>query len=487
MDKATFNVGSSAIVNNLTWNANGTLQQLAIVDPLNSADAQTCTYSYDDLQRILTDNCGSKWGQTFSYGSDPFGSVTKTGSSSWTPGYDPATNRYLVTGSIAYDANGRLTRDPFDSPIGWDIDGNLITQSTTNIAYDGLDRSAGSVINNVWTNYFFAPDGSLMGTVDNWGHIAKMFVPLPMSTAVYSGGALQHYRRNDWQGSVRVASTPSKTAYSITAYGAFGEGYGASGSPNKQFAGLTSDISSGTEQVSLSRRYHPGQGRWISPDGIIPNKFNPQTFNAYHYAFNRPNSTVDPTGMHEFNDAVTPNGGCMVCIPIYVNYGQTIMGNTFFDALAGAPGTYLYTNQYNQTSFGFSEDKWVQAENFMDQGKANLQAQAANLASGAGKRLQWDPNPILTVYVRDFGVSSITSGLIPDYLQLLSDKQQIMSQMTQKEQAYFLAGQVAPSLLDSTNPRAVYISGLLVNYGSAIDNYSAEFNAVYGVKTVPIQ
>jgi hypothetical protein len=58
---------------------------------------------------------------------------------------------------------GGLTKDTFDNPIGWDIDGNLITQSTTNIAYDGLDRSAGSVINNVWTNYFFAPDGGLMG------------------------------------------------------------------------------------------------------------------------------------------------------------------------------------------------------------------------------------------------------------------------------------------------------------------------------------
>jgi RHS repeat-associated protein len=323
MNSAAFNVGTRSITDTLTWNANGTLQQLVIVDPFNTADAQTCTYSYDDLQRILTDDCGSKWGQTFNYGPAPFGNVTKSGSSSWSPAYDQATNRYLVTGSIAYDANGRLTQDPFDNPIGWDIDGNLITQSTTNIAYDGLDRSAGSVVNNVWTNYFYAPDGGLMGTVTNGGTIQKMFVPLPMSTAVYSGGALQQYRRNDWQGSVRVTTTPSKGVWSTTAYGAFGEGYGASGVPNKQFAGLTSDISSGTEQVSLSRRYHPGQGRWISPDSIIPDEFDPQTFNAYHYALNSPTNVTDPSGLTD-----CPQGKTCNC-PIEGCSGVDIFGALF--------------------------------------------------------------------------------------------------------------------------------------------------------------
>jgi hypothetical protein len=54
MGSATFNVGSGSATNTLTWNANGTLQKLVTTDTLNSADAQTCTYSYDDFQRILT-------------------------------------------------------------------------------------------------------------------------------------------------------------------------------------------------------------------------------------------------------------------------------------------------------------------------------------------------------------------------------------------------------------------------------------------------
>src|ERR1700692_4067060 len=41
----------------LNWNPNGSLQQLVIADPLNSADSQTCAYSADDLARISSVRC----------------------------------------------------------------------------------------------------------------------------------------------------------------------------------------------------------------------------------------------------------------------------------------------------------------------------------------------------------------------------------------------------------------------------------------------
>ena len=46
-------VGSSSNTGTLTWNANGTLQQLAISDTLNPGDTQTCYYLYDDLVRLI--------------------------------------------------------------------------------------------------------------------------------------------------------------------------------------------------------------------------------------------------------------------------------------------------------------------------------------------------------------------------------------------------------------------------------------------------
>src|SRR5207245_1287100 len=55
-----YNIGSSptkTMTGSLTWNANGTLQQLAIVDPWNSGGNQTCLYGFDDLTRIVGANC----------------------------------------------------------------------------------------------------------------------------------------------------------------------------------------------------------------------------------------------------------------------------------------------------------------------------------------------------------------------------------------------------------------------------------------------
>src|SRR5207253_1548993 len=93
-------INGSAVSGTLTWALNGTLQKNIIVDPFNSANAQTCTYDYDDLARIKTVNCGTLWSQTFSY--DAFGNLTKSGSLNWQPGYSFSTNRYTL-GGTSYD------------------------------------------------------------------------------------------------------------------------------------------------------------------------------------------------------------------------------------------------------------------------------------------------------------------------------------------------------------------------------------------------
>src|SRR2546425_5004848 len=96
----------------LTWNRNGTLRQLNITDPFNSANTQNCTYSYDDLTRITGANCGTAWSQTFSF--DPFGNINKSGSMSFQPTYSPTTNQMtLLPGGFvpSYDANGSVLND----------------------------------------------------------------------------------------------------------------------------------------------------------------------------------------------------------------------------------------------------------------------------------------------------------------------------------------------------------------------------------------
>jgi hypothetical protein len=93
----TFAVNGATDQATLTWNANGTLQTLAIVDAINSTDTQTCNYrtssvpGYDDLGRIANVSCGSTWGQSFTY--DPFGNITKSTSISRMQGYSYSTDQ----------------------------------------------------------------------------------------------------------------------------------------------------------------------------------------------------------------------------------------------------------------------------------------------------------------------------------------------------------------------------------------------------------
>jgi len=56
-----------------------------------------------------------------------------------------------------------------------------------------------------------------------------------------------------------------------------------------------------------SRWYDPELGRFISPDSIIPNAANPQSWNRYSYVQNRPILFNDPTGHREECDSIDRN------------------------------------------------------------------------------------------------------------------------------------------------------------------------------------
>jgi YD repeat-containing protein len=134
MTSYQFNVGSPAksVAGTLTWNTNGTLNELAITDAFNSNNQQTCSYSYDALARLSGANCGSIWSQTFT--ADAFGNLTKSGTISFQPTYSASTNQVTKVGNVTpgYDANGNLTSDGVstnnqitNSGFTYDADGDL--------------------------------------------------------------------------------------------------------------------------------------------------------------------------------------------------------------------------------------------------------------------------------------------------------------------------------------------------------------------------
>jgi len=139
MTQYKFTVNGQSVVGNVNWNAVGTLGSLGIIDPFNSADNQTCSYTHDDLVRIARANCGSIWSQTFNY--DAFGNITKNGTSSFQPTYSSTTNRMTSIGGSApgYDSDGNVTND-FLHSYAWNAYGRPTTIDGVGITYDALGR-----------------------------------------------------------------------------------------------------------------------------------------------------------------------------------------------------------------------------------------------------------------------------------------------------------------------------------------------------------
>ena len=80
------------------------------------------------------------------------------------------------------------------------------------------------------------------------------------------------------------------------------------GDPNTQDIGL----------IYMNARYYvPEVGRFVSPDTIVPDPTNPQSFNRYSYVLNSPPNFTDPSGHKECIDSA--GGECLVTLPHATN------------------------------------------------------------------------------------------------------------------------------------------------------------------------
>jgi RHS repeat-associated protein len=315
MTNYTYTVNGKAMAGALKWNANGTLQKLAITDGFYSAGTQTCYYNpslssntgYDNLGRLVGVNCGSSvWSQSFSY--DPFGNITKSGSLAWAPGYNSSTNQYQ-NGST-YDANGNLKYDTFNS-YTWSvynkpatiIAGNMTPTcgtSGTCLTYDAFGRVVEENASGTITQIFYEPASKSIMSGQN---VKERRFPLPGgATADNVTGWVTLFWHQDWLGSSRLVSSIGGRAIEYDrAFAPYGEIYdkALAGNQYELFTGDTQDNFAGLFDTP-NREYHPNQGRWISPDpaGLkSADPLNPQSWNLYAYVRNNPLSATDPNGL----------------------------------------------------------------------------------------------------------------------------------------------------------------------------------------------
>jgi RHS repeat-associated protein len=370
MKSFQFTVGSAktTLTGTLGLNPNGTLGTLGIVDQFNSTNSQNCSYTYDDLARLAgldskgyTIDCGSGgWQQTITL--DPFGNISKSGSSSFAASYKlsngTTNNQEQMVSNCApqYDGRGNLIKDcsfPTPHTYTWDTYGNPSSLNGVSVTYDALGRE---VQIGTSAEVLYSPIGKL-GLMK--GQTAKTIrIPLPGgSTAELEDatGTVTHILHSDWLGSSRLSTTYLNRGLAYdTAYAPYGENYAAAGSSSTDldFTGEFQDTTAGLYDFE-DREYSPVQGRWISPDpaGLgAADTANPQSWNRYAYVKNNPLGGTDPNGEDDSGDSNSCDG-FDACIDFsWSGDTGTITSTTYTSN--GSLGSSTYNPWGNSMAFG---------------------------------------------------------------------------------------------------------------------------------------
>lgn len=256
-----FTLGSTSTTDTgvLGWNPNGTLGSLAITDNISSSDSGTCSAGHDDLSRIVSYNCGSPFTESYSYSGDYAGNVTKSGSLSFVPGYNPANNHMLSP--YTYDAKGFLLHDStLNQDYTWDALGGMASVAGNSLVSDALGRA----VEKPGAFLLYGPTGKL-GTLASLTGPLSIRMPLPGGSSItYDNAGNQQLNRKDWAGSTRLVSNRvARTLVTIFAYGPMGELYVGSGG---QYESTYQDTSPGLYD-NPSFHHSGAQGRTIEPKG----------------------------------------------------------------------------------------------------------------------------------------------------------------------------------------------------------------------------
>jgi RHS repeat-associated protein len=293
----TLKQGANSIIDTITWFPTGQLSKQVFTDTVTPANAQTCTYSYDDLLRLASDNCGSAWSQTFAY--DPFGNIVKSGSSSFAATYN-GKNRIATLGSNVptYDASGNLLTINTGTlhTYTWDAENRVASIDGKTLTYDALDRV---VEEGTTLQILYGPTGKL--GVQSGQTNTRTYLGLPKGAGIIYDGSSVVYQHPDLMGNGILGTNNTQGKVFDRFFAPFGEEYKNSGSTVADFTGKTQDLDPNLYDFPY-REDSPVQGRWLNPDpsGISAAQTNdPQTLNRYSYVRNSAMGMTDPNGLRD--------------------------------------------------------------------------------------------------------------------------------------------------------------------------------------------
>jgi RHS repeat-associated protein len=321
---------------------------------------------YDALNRLrhyavgnTATSCTSTPYKTMAY--DALGNITyKPGLSYTYPAAGSAQPHAVssITGTVngvtnptyVYDANGNMTTGAgmTITPTAFNMAASIVDGGTTvSLTYDSEHQRLTMTTPSATTTYLNDPTSGAMeekvvaSGSTTWhdyiqadGHFAA---------EKFSGAtSAVRYFVVDHLGSIAVATDENGTVVERDAYDAWGRRRNLDGSADNtcSLTSLTTRGFTGHEHIDSeclinanARMYDPTIGRFMSPDEIVPNPYDQQSYNRYSYVNNRPLSFTDPTG-HDCSGSGDGGGlsgedctGDFENEPVFVNGIETVVVN----------------------------------------------------------------------------------------------------------------------------------------------------------------
>lgn len=280
----------------LAWDGGGNLTARVSPDP-----ALANTFEYDDLGRLTKASSGD--GTVLTYAYDDAGNLTeKSDIGAYTYGAGGAPPTCLTgagAGAFTYTAMGQMEQTPWGTqafdPLGRLVSIDGATKARFTYDYAGIRVSASFTTGGATTTRV-TPD-PLYAIEDGVLTLYLFDGVRPVARQV--DGGPRTYLHEDHLGSiVAVTDATAKVVDSIRydPFGAVAARTPAAGSATP-IGFATGELDGAVGLVYLQARYyHPLYGRFISPDPIVQDIFDPSAWNAYSYCRNNPQSYIDPTG-----------------------------------------------------------------------------------------------------------------------------------------------------------------------------------------------
>ena len=279
----------------------------------------TYTYSYDKLHRLTGEtNTGLYDSNIYTY--DDIGNILSKTIGPTTMSYTYDSNRKHAVKTITvngveheyeYDDNGNMLEgfdftDPaqiasrsmaYNADNMPDIISRTIagTESVINFAYDGDGVRAKKTVNGDSTTYYIGDHYEITD-----GKVTKYVFAGNLRIAMIEDFNFSYFHK-DHLGSSTVMTEASGNIIESIDYMPFGAQRNYSRlNPivtHYRFTDQELDVESGLYNYN-ARLYDPVIGRFVSPDTIVPDPFDPQHLNRYSYVRNNPLIYVDPSGHH---------------------------------------------------------------------------------------------------------------------------------------------------------------------------------------------